>query len=215
MTGSRRWLRRLLWVLGVLLVVGGLGLWAFLRVGSWLVVEDPLAKAPVVVVLSGSMPIRAREAAEIYKQGHATEVWVTHGADPSEELHELGIDYLGEAFYNQRVLIQLGVPGEATRVLEPTIVNTEDEILVISRQAREEGIHRVILVTSKAHTRRVHTLWRKLAGSDIQLIVRYAREDSYDGAHWWRNTHDALDVVRELLGLANASLGFPVKHHGK
>lgn len=211
--GSRRWLRRLLWVFGVLVILGGAGLWVFLKVGSWLVVEDPLAKAPVAVVLSGGMPIRAREAAQIYREGYASEVWITHGSDSSAELHEMGIDYLGEDFYNQRVLIHLGVPGEATRILEPNIVNTEDEILLISRLAREQGLHRVIIVTSKAHTRRVHTLWQKLVGNDPQVIVRYAREDGYDGAHWWRQTHDALDVVREVLGIANAWAGFPVKHH--
>jgi uncharacterized SAM-binding protein YcdF (DUF218 family) len=212
MSGSKRWHRRLIWILVVLIFLGGAGLWAFLRVGTWLVVEDPLVQAPVAVVLSAAMPIRAREAAEIFRQGNATEVWITHGSEPTEELHELGIDYLGEAFYNQRVLIQLGVPGEATRVLEPAIVNTEDEIQLIARLAREQGIHRIIIVTSKAHTRRVHTLWRKLVGSDPQLIVRYAREDPFDGAHWWRRTHDALDVVREVLGLANAWAGFPIKH---
>jgi len=42
-------------------------------------------------------------------------------------------------------------------------------------------------------------------------MVRFASHDGYDGAHWWRHTSDALDVVRELLGLANAWAGFPVQ----
>jgi hypothetical protein len=51
-----------------------------------------------------------------------------------------------------------------------------------------------------------------LVGSDPELIVRYARDDPYDGAHWWRRTKDGLDVVREVLGLANAWAGFPLQH---
>ena len=69
----------------------------------------------------------------------------------------------------------------------------------------------MIIVTSKPHTRRVRTIWRKLVGSDPRLIVRYADDDPYDGAHWWRHTHDALDIVRETLGLLNAWAGFPVR----
>jgi uncharacterized SAM-binding protein YcdF (DUF218 family) len=199
-------------MLVVLSVITIIGTWMFSRVGLWLVVEDPLQPSGAAAVLSGGMPERAREAAEVYRDKFATEVWVTHPEDPTAELHEMGIDFLGESFYNQKVLIQLGVPVEMIRVLEPRIVNTEDEVHVIAKTAREAGIHRVIIVTSKAHTRRVHTLWRKLVGDDPPLIVRYAREDTFDGAHWWRRTSDALQVVREVLGLANAWAGFPLQH---
>jgi hypothetical protein len=69
----------------------------------------------------------------------------------------------------------------------------------------------VIIVTSKPHTRRVRTIWRKLVGSDPHMMVHYAQDDPYDGAHWWRHTPDALDVVRETLGLLNAWAGFPLR----
>ena len=48
-----------------------------LGVGHWLVVEDPLEKASVIVVLSGRMPVRALEAAKLYREGYAPEVWLT------------------------------------------------------------------------------------------------------------------------------------------
>jgi hypothetical protein len=41
--------------------------------------------------------------------------------------------------------------------------------------------------------------------------VRAAGTDGFDAAHWWRNTHDALDVVREVLGLLNAWAGLPLQ----
>src|SRR5882724_10559006 len=58
-----------------------------------------------------------------------------------------------------------------------------------------------IVVTSKAHTRRVRALWNHLEAGRGQIIVRAAKTDSFDAAHWWRSTHSALDVVREVLGL--------------
>ena len=210
----RRRFRRRLIIAGLLVILIIAGTWIFLRVGTWLVVEDPLVPAPVAVVLSGEMPARAREAANIYRAGYAKKVWITRPDDVTEEMREMGIDYLGETFYNQSVLLHLHVPIEATRVLDPAIVNTQDEVRVISDQARAAGIHTVIVVTSKAHTRRVHAIWKKMVGSDPALIVRYASEDPFDPQHWWRHTADALQVVREVLGLANVWSGFLIKHRG-
>jgi uncharacterized SAM-binding protein YcdF (DUF218 family) len=194
-------------------VVVFLALAGFFCVGRWLVVEDPLAKAEGIVVLSGAMPGRAIEAAKLYRQGYAPEIWLTRIAEPAATLKEMDIPYVGEEFYNLRVLVHEGVPAEAIRVLPEPIVNTADEIGAIAaelgRKVRLEPDknRRVIIVTTKAHTRRVRTLWRKLAGTRGQAIVRAASGDTFDGSHWWRNTTDALDVVREVLGLLNAWAG--------
>lgn len=205
----RRWGRLAAFaLLALIIAAAALGLW---RVGRWLVVQDELEQAPVIVVLSGRMPERAREAAALYQQGYASRVWISRPAGPGRELEELAIPYVGEEFYNARVLMRLGVPPDAIRVLEKPIQNTADEVNEIAAELRHEGINKVILVTTKAHTRRVRLIWRKRVGAGPRAIVRYARGDRYDGAHWWRTTADALDVVRETLGLANAWAGFPVR----
>jgi len=207
--GSRG--RRRAWIAAAVLVVIMAAAWAIRGVGQWLVVQDALEPAQAIVVLSGRMPVRAREAAEIYRQGFAAQIWITRPASPEEELRQMGIGFVGEEFYNQRVLIQLGVPTDAIRVLDKPVINTEQEVLEISDALRQEGGSKVIVVTTKPHTRRVKAIWKRLVGNSPRLMVRYASQDGYDGAHWWRHTSDALDVVRELLGLANAWAGFPVQ----
>jgi len=207
--GSRG--RRRAWIAAAALVVIIAAAWAIRGVGQWLVVQDALEPAQAIVVLSGRMPVRAREAAEIYREGFAAQVWITRPASPEEELRQMGIGFVGEEFYNQRVLIQLGVPTDAIRVLDKPVINTEQEVLEISDALRQEGGSKVIVVTTKPHTRRVKAIWKRLVGNSPRLMVRYASQDGYDGAHWWRRTSDALDVVRELLGLANAWAGFPVQ----
>lgn len=179
----------------------------FFGVGRWLVVEDPIAKARAIAVLSGRMPVRALEAAKLYREGYAPEVWLTHTSEPGESLKAMAIPFEGEEVYNARVLIHEGVPAGAIHVLEPTIVNTADEVRAISKALEREKDRSVILVTSKPHTRRVRLLWRKLAPGECRAIVRAASEDPFDPRHWWRNTADALDVVREILGILNAWAG--------
>jgi uncharacterized SAM-binding protein YcdF (DUF218 family) len=184
---------------------------AFFGVGRWLTVEDPLEKASAIAVLSGSMPLRAIEAAKLYREGYAPEVWLTHSTEPGETLNKMGIPFAGEDFYDARILIREGVPEAAIHVLDPPIVNTVDEIRVIGKTLDAANDHTVIIVTTKVHTRRTRLLWRGLASGHGRAIVRAASTDPFDPGHWWRTTSDALDVVREVLGVLNAWAGLPLK----
>jgi uncharacterized SAM-binding protein YcdF (DUF218 family) len=187
---------------------------AFFGVGRWLTIEDPLEKASAIAVLSGNMPLRAFEAAKLYREGYAPEVWLTHSAEPGETLKKMGIPFAGEDFYDARILIHEGVPEAAIHVLDPLIVNTADEMRAIGKALDGTKDRSVIIVTTKAHTRRTRLLWRRLAFGHGRAIVRAASADPFDPAHWWRTTSDALDVVREVLGMLNAWAGLPLKPAG-
>jgi uncharacterized SAM-binding protein YcdF (DUF218 family) len=92
-------------------------------------------------------------------------------------------------------------------------LDTEQEVEEVTREMRQHRKSSAIIVTSPQHTRRVRALWRKLAAGDAKLIVRAAPEDGFDSDHWWRNTRDALSVMREMLGLMNVWAGLPVRPH--
>jgi uncharacterized SAM-binding protein YcdF (DUF218 family) len=205
----RRQMPRVLLGLAGILLLGGVAI--LLGVGRWLVAEDPLEKAQAIVVLSGRMPLRALEAAKLYREGYAPIVWVTHSSEPGATLEAMQIAYVGEDFYNLRVLIHQGVPAESIRVLEPPILDTADEIRAVSAALQKEKGGTVIVVTSKVHTRRVRILWHRLVAGHGQAIVRAASEDRFEPGRWWRTTGDALDVVRELLGILNAWAGMPLR----
>jgi len=204
-------LRRWLIPGGILIVIVIVVATMFFTVGSWLVVEDPLAHADVIVVLSGRLPERAMEAARVYHGGYAEQVWISPPIAPVDDLKAMKISYLGEDFYNEKVLMAQGVPADSIRIMDRPNANTEAEVRQTAEALHSLDYHSVIIVTSKAHTRRVRTIWRKLVGSNPRMMVRFAEEDTYDGVHWWRHTQDALDVVRETLGLLNAWAGFPLR----
>jgi uncharacterized SAM-binding protein YcdF (DUF218 family) len=135
---------------------------------------------------------------------------VSQPVSPAQQLAAMHIAFIGEDFYNQKVLMAQGVPPDAIRILMNPSANTEEEVDEIAGDCRRDGAHLVIIVTSKPHTRRVRLIWNRRVGNDPRAIVRYVGDDSFDPAHWWRNTEDALDVVREVLGIANAMAGFPL-----
>jgi len=206
---TRRGRRRAILVLLLLLLV--LGFFAGRNLGHWLIREDALQPADVIVVLSGGLPYRALGAVDIYKSGYAPEVWVSYPVGPQQELSKLSIHFVGEEEYDREILVHEGVPEKNVEIFPDQIVNTEQEVEEIARKMRAQGKYTVIIVTSPEHTRRVRALWKALAGGDLKAIVRGAATDPFDADHWWRNTPDSLSVMREALGLVNVWSGLPVR----
>ena len=212
-TWRTAWIKQSLVLVVLLSLVGALVLLGLSQLGYWLVVADPLEPAGAIVVLSGRVPFRAMEAALIYREGLAPEVWLTKEVVRPEELalDRLGVAVVRDEVYNRAVLERLGVKREAIHLLGDGIWNTADEVrLVASELGRNHG-ERVIIVTSKSHSRRVRATWSAIVGASPRAIIRYAREEPYDARGWWRNTRDALDVSREAFGLMNVWAGFPVR----
>jgi uncharacterized SAM-binding protein YcdF (DUF218 family) len=207
---TRRNLSRFLALIVALVLLAGATL-AFRGVGRWLVRPDAPRRADVIVVLSGTMPARAEEAAQLYQRGYAREVWVSRPESTAEELSAMGIRYIGEEDYNREILLRAGVPTAAVRIFPDPIANTEQEVEEIAREMRRVGKNSAIIVTSPQHTRRVRALWRRRAGTGLQMLVCAAPRDPFDAEHWWRNTRDVFSVVREILGLINAWAGLPVQ----
>jgi uncharacterized SAM-binding protein YcdF (DUF218 family) len=210
----RRSYRAFLWLGGCSILLLVLAVAAFLRAGSWLVREDPPQKVQIVVVLSGGLPERALAAAQEFKATGASAVWLTRPRQPGAAMQELRLPYAGEDQYSRMVLIERGVPAAAIRTLNPAINNTSDELKAVFEELKAHPGETVVVVTSKAHTRRVRAVWNVISdGKDRRdLLLRAAPEDPFDAQHWWRSSNDALSVVREYLGLLNAWFGLPLNH---
>lgn len=210
----RRSYRMLLLVGGCSLLLFLLAVLVFLRAGAWLVHQDALEPAPAVVVLSGGLPERALAAAEVFKSVSAREVWLTRPLEPGAAMQQLRLPYAGEEQYSRMVLIDRGVPPGAIHTLDPRITSTAEELQAVYAELQKRADITVIVVTSKAHTRRVRALWKALSAGEARkrLLVRAAPADPFDAEHWWRSSNDALTVVREYLGLLNAWFGLPLDH---
>ena len=211
-----RFLSRRTWLVSAaaLIVLVSLAAYAFQNAGVWLVREDPMRDAQVVVILSGGLPDRALAAVEVFRASHAREVWLTRPMQPAAAMQQLDLPYSGEEEYSRMVLIAKGVPPNDIRILPQRINNTADELQAVFEELQSHPDATVIVVTSKSHTRRVRSIWKYVSGGINRghLLVRAAPQDTFDPQHWWRTTNDVLSVVREYLGLLNAWAGLPLHH---
>jgi uncharacterized SAM-binding protein YcdF (DUF218 family) len=181
----KRILVRLAAVAAVFLVLAAV---AAPRLGAWLVVEDPLQKADAVFVLGGTLFERPLEAVDLYHEGWAPRLLLMRQiADDGEvELQRRGVPYQREFDVQLDVLTRLGVPRSAIEILGEQD-STKDEAEALRQIVGARNWSRVIVVTSKQHTRRARLVMnRRLAATGVQVILRASRYDLTDADRWWR-----------------------------
>jgi uncharacterized SAM-binding protein YcdF (DUF218 family) len=174
--------------------------------GRLLVVSDPLpAHADAIVILSGAVTERVLEAADLYRAHVAPSVVVTR--EPLRRgdaaLRARGVHLPEGDDLTRMALAQLGVPPAAIVRLQRRTVSTRTEARTIARWACKHHLHTLVVVTSRAHTRRARLILRQALGPGIALSIRPSPYDSFSPRRWYRVRRDAKEVLSEYEKLAN------------
>jgi len=188
-------------VLFLLLILFGLS-----KLGTFLVVEDPLEKADAIFVLGGTRFERPLEAVDLYNEGWAPRIRLFRVVkDWGEvELIRRGFEFPLESDVQLEALKRMGVDANAIAVLGEKD-NTKEEGAEIRAQVIQHHWTRVIVVTSKQHTRRARlAVSRNLAGTGAQVIMRASRYDRTRPERWW---HDR-PTIRFTLFESQRLLGY-------
>jgi uncharacterized SAM-binding protein YcdF (DUF218 family) len=202
----RRHVRRLVVLLAVLVGVGALAFAGAPALGMWLVIDDPLVPSDAIFVLDGRTPSREVEAAALYQRRLAPIVGISHPRDAQEVARRLA-RLPSPQDTAQAALVALGVPGRAVLRLQPEAQNTVEELAVIADAAAARGFHRLIIVTSPSHTRRVRTIWDARHRAAAVAVIHPTAYETFDARRWWRSRHGVEEVVHELGGILNFRLG--------
>ena len=178
--------------------------------GRFLVDEDPVESADAVFVLAGSRAARWMEALELYKE--KTTPHIVLSSDRMEgaefELLARGIRLPRHSDLAREAMIKLGVPGGAVEVIRSPVDNTAQEAIVARALAAERGWKRLLIVTSKYHTRRARFAFvREFRGSGIEIRMRATRYERIFPGTWWAHRYDARYVLTELSKLAAYRVG--------
>lgn len=181
-------------------------LWLLPAMGRFLVVEEAPAQADAAVVLNTGVEYypRLMEAAALYREGRVPLI-VIDGNRKSDTLRELeAMGFRPAAAWDEdrkRILEILGVPRE--RVLSISaeeVFDTISEARVVASALTERRLRRLIVVTSKFHTRRAGHIWRNHSAGEFQVATAPARHDPFDPEGWWRSGRQIHWVLAEYGG---------------
>jgi uncharacterized SAM-binding protein YcdF (DUF218 family) len=180
------------------------------RVGSFLYAEDMLQRADAIFSLAGTRMERQLEAADLYREGWAPLVvlpdkWPDQGI---EALRTRGITLPSDSEVARDTLIRLGVPETAILIPPVRHDNTAHEAYTLRSLASARRWKRVIVVSSKYHTRRAGmAMRRELDEAGVEVVMRGSRYDAEDPAHWWRTRSGYRWIGSELPKLVLYRLG--------
>ena len=204
---------RLIWRLCRLLLVVlilGLGLYfgspyLLTAVGRYLIADQPLAKAELILVLSGEPYLRIPEAARLYHEGFAPAILLPHGLKErgTDDLLRVGIRVPDGQEISMKLLEDLRVPRKAILTIQEQSDSTQTEMLTVARFLKTHPSQSMIIVTSKAHTTRASKIFLAGLGPGIRLIMHPVGNDPFDPARWWQDRTDLKQVLFEYGGLAD------------
>jgi uncharacterized SAM-binding protein YcdF (DUF218 family) len=157
------------------------------RLGPWLVIQDPLVKSDAIIVLGGTMYERQLEAVDLHRDAWAPRIYLFRELiDWGElELIERGVPYTKVVDVQIDAMVRLGVPRGAIEILDRA-ESTAAEADYVRQLVLARKLSRVIVVSSKQHTRRVRLVMRRrLADTGTEVIVRPSRYDRSNVERWW------------------------------
>jgi uncharacterized SAM-binding protein YcdF (DUF218 family) len=160
---------------------------------SW-IVEDPLDKADVLIVLGDDnfYADRATRGAQLFREGKAPMI-VASGRRlrPNAGIAEL----------MEHDLVERGVPKDKIVRFTHDGDNTLEEAQVLSRLAKDRKWRSAIVVTSNFHTRRARYIFRHVFPQGMEVRVASARDGDFDPEHWWEKRKSIKELTLELAGM--------------
>jgi uncharacterized SAM-binding protein YcdF (DUF218 family) len=166
---------------------------------AW-IVNDPLTKADVIVVLGGGFETRPFAAARLLSLGLAPRILLMN-PKPSEA-SKLGL-IPTEANLDRAMLLKKSVPDSCI-VITPEIVNsTYEESVAVGDWARTNAVHNLIVVTDTFHTRRVRWVFcKRLSPLGIHVAVDAVPVREFSTTNWWQDERGIVAFQNEVLKYA-------------
>ena len=171
--------------------------------GNYLIFDERPVHADAVVVLYTGVEYYPRlvEAADLFRKGFADKV-VINGNRKTDELRALEAQGFAACcpWYEDyvRILALCGVPrANVIPVSAEDVYDTTSEAEAVGPELLRRGIKRIILTTSKFHTKRAHFIWEKLFGDKLAICSVAAKSDPFNPSGWWNEGRQIRWVLAE------------------
>jgi uncharacterized SAM-binding protein YcdF (DUF218 family) len=173
------------------------------RIGDFTVFDEKPIPSDAVVVLNTGVEYYPRliEAARIFREGFADVVVVNGGrkTDVLRSLEKRGFISCCPWYENHvRILSILGVPRDKIVCISAEDpYDTMSEAEAVGNELIRKGLRRVIVTTSKYHTRRARYIWKEMFEDKLSICSVAAKTDPYDPQGWWKEGRQVRWVLAE------------------
>ncbi len=160
-----------------------------------------------VLVLNGRPETRPFVAAELVRNGFASEVLITT-ASPTPATDDNLLPPEHEIV--SRVLQVEGVAGQGIRLLPGAITSTYDEAQSLARFLEQNPDRSVTIVSDAFHLRRARWVFRRVLGNDAakRLSFAGAKIEGVDRGNWWKTQNGVSTYLCEYLKFVYYWLAF-------
>jgi uncharacterized SAM-binding protein YcdF (DUF218 family) len=170
---------------------------------SFLDVGKEPAQADLIYVLGGNPDYRPAAAAELYLQGYAPRIILSRIRD--NDATNMGV-IRNETDAAREILLRLGVPDSAITVTNfgSGVASTTDDARALAEYLRLHPAERVMVLTSRYHTRRA--LWnvrQQLGEGAPEILLIGVTDPRFTAQNWWRSEAGMLAYTEEYMKLVH------------
>ncbi len=171
--------------------------------GSFLIYDETPIQADAIVVLNTGVEYYSRliEAADLYNEGYADRIIINGNRkmDIERELEAKGYEPCCFWYENGlRILALYHVPrNKVIPISAEDVYDSTGEAEIVGNYLKSMGVKRIIITTSKYHTKRARFIWKKLYGNDFSLKIVSAKTDPFDPEAWWQDSRQIRWVLAE------------------
>ena len=171
--------------------------------GAFLVVDSAAERADAAVVLTTGVeyPPRLLEAARLYRAGRVRQIAINGNrkSDVIRDLEQKGLRPCCPWYETSlRILEMSGVPRDRVMVIDaPQAYDTVSEAAIVGKELNRRGIERIIVTTSKYHSRRACFIWNRMHGDQFGVQCTGAVADPFDAGAWWHDGRQVRWVLSE------------------
>jgi len=157
------------------------------------IVSDPVERADAILVIGDDnfRGDRASRAAELFREG-----WTPLVVASGRRLRP----YAGIAEFIERDLASRGVPPAHVVHFAHDAKDTLEEARSLGRFVSERKWHKVVVVTSNYHARRMRYIVRKVFPANVSVAVIPARDSDFDPDSWWQSRKSQQLFLHEIIG---------------
>lgn len=159
------------------------------KAGRLIYKKDALKPADVIVILAGEDKERVEYGAYLFREEWSQKKRIIMAGGP------VVWKYSYAALMKEHAE-HIGIPGKDI-LLEDKSRSTEEDAKYTKEILRKYNYKSLILVTSPYHSKRASTIFQKVMGKDIKVIVAPVENSWFKFEEWWTRRRDRSIVLNE------------------